>query len=186
MSLKLSVAMAVAIMGAGVATPEQVPTVATTDLWYGPVLRGHFPATIPIHGWDYPLRELPCLQQDITTFDVTATGTGGAFQVRGSVALGKVATPFSVLDGAQGKRYMLHLQAYLFSPNGRLVWRQQGFPAGGAWVEADGDSASFTLIGSYSGRTSGHELIVLAAGDPIFSDSSETRVVLGAKRLVLP
>lgn len=186
MSLKLSVTMAVAIMGTGLATSEQAPTLATTDLWYGPVLRGHFSTTIPIHGWDYPLSELPCLPQDITTFDVSATVAGGAFQVRGAITLGKVATPYSVLDGAQGERYMLHLQAYLFSPNGRLVWQQQGFPAGGAWVEAGGDSASFVLIDSYSGSASGHELIVLAAGDPIFSDSSETRVVLGAKRLVLP
>ena len=81
---------------------------------------------------------------------------------------------------------MLHLQAYLFSPQRKLVWQQQGFPAGGSWMRSSGDSGTFTLINSYSGPTSGYELIILAAGDPIFSSSSETRVILGAKRVVLP
>lgn len=165
-------------------------SLATSKLWYAPILRAHFPSKIPIHGWEYPISEIPCLPADITKFDVSAGTTTAlnvrAFQVRGSITLGPVPAPFEVVDGAQGRRYMLHLQAYLFSPGGKLVWSQQGFPAGGAWMRGSGDSANFTLIDSYQGSTSGYELIVLAAGDPIFSSSSETRVILGAKRLVLP
>jgi hypothetical protein len=82
---------------------------------------------------------------------------------------------------------MLHLQAYLFSPAGALVWQQKGFPAGGAWLPSSGARAEFTLINAYRGATlSGHELLVIAAGDPIFSTKSETRVLLGAKRQTLP
>lgn len=165
-------------------------SLATSKLWYAPILRAHFPSKIPIHGWQYPLSEIPCLPADITKFDVSARTTTAlgvrAFEVRGSMTLASVPAPFQVVDGAQGRRYMLHLQAYLFSPEGKLVWSQHGFPAGGAWMNGSGDSASFTLIDSYQGSTSAHELIVLAAGDPIFSSSSETRVILGAKRVLLP
>jgi len=167
------------------ASAQKVHTVETTNLWYGPLLRNHFPKTIPIHGWDYPISELPCHSKDITQFNLTATATSTAFQVSGSVTLGSLISPFTVMDGAHGKKYMLHLQAYLFSPTGRIVWQQKGFPIGDAWVKAEGSIVEFTLINSYSGSTSGYELIVLAAGDPIFSSNPEIRVVLGMKRIIL-
>lgn len=154
-------------------------SLATSQLWYGPVLRAHFPSKIPIHGWKYPISEIPCLPKDITKFRVTAGTTTAvgvcAFQVRGSVTLSPIPTPFEVVDGARGRRYMLHLQAYLFSPQGKLVWSQQGFPAGGAWINGSGDSADFTLIDSYRGSTSRHELLLLAAGDLIFFSSPRTQ-----------
>lgn len=170
-------------------TFQVVPTVATTNLWYGPVLRKHFPKSIPIHGWEYPISKLPCHPTDITHFDVTTatTRTYGslALQVSGSLTLGSITSPFEVIDGAQGKKYMLHLQAYLFSPSGKVVWKQKGFPVGNAWVKAEGGKVNFTLINSYSGNTDGYKLFVLAAGDPIFSSSSEIRVILGAKQIAL-
>ena len=165
-------------------------SLATSKLWYAPILRAYFPSKIPIHGWEYPISGIPCLPADITKFNLSAGTTTAygvrAFQIRGAITLGPVPAPFEVVDGAQGRRYMLHLQAYLFSPEGRLVWSQQGYPGGGAWMNGSGDSASFTLINSYQGSTNANELIVLAAGDPIFSSIWETRVILGAKRLVLP
>jgi hypothetical protein len=181
--LALSVAFTVAPV------TQEVPTVATTNLLYGPILQKHFPKTIPIHGWDYPIGELPCHTTDITHFDVTATTTRAygppALQVSGSLTLGNIISPYEVIEGAQGKKYMLHLQAYLFSPSGRIVWQQQGFPAGNSWVNAEGGKVNFTLINSYTGSTVGYELFVLAAGDPIFSSNSETRVLLGAIRITL-
>jgi hypothetical protein len=165
-------------------------TLATSGLWYGPVLRAHFPKAIPIHGWNYPIGKIPCLPKDITKFNVTAGTTTlyglRAFQIRGTVRFDSLLPPFEVIDGTQGKRYMVHLQGYLFSPDGRLVWQQQGFPKRNSWVRASGDSARFILINGYSGSTSKHELIVVAAGDPIFSSNPETRVILGAKRIILP
>jgi hypothetical protein len=171
-------------------TSATADPLAGSELWYAPILREHFPSEIPIHGWDYPISEIPCLPKDITKFhlqpDVTSALGPRAFRIRGSVELSSVPPPFEVVDGAKGRRYLLHLQAYLFSPTGQLVWSQQGFPAGDAWIAASGGSREFTLIDLYQGPTQGYELIVLAAGDPIFSDSAETRVILGAKRLVVP
>ena len=182
-------AIIVLLAASNAVTAQKVHTVETTNLWYGPLLRSHFPKVIPIHGWDYPIGQLPCHSKDITEFNITANTTraygSNAFQVRGSVTLGSITSPFNVIDGAQGKKYMLHLQAYLFSPTGRLVWQQKGFPIGNAWVKADGGSVDFTLIDSYSGSTAGYKLIVLAAGDPIFSSNPEIRVILGLKRITL-
>lgn len=175
------------ILSMGAAEAED--SLATSGLWFGPILRARFPDNIPIHGWEYPISEIPCLPSDITKFSLTAGTTTAfgvrAFAVRGSVLLGAIPSPFEVFDGAQGRRYMLHLQAYLFSPGGKLVWTQQGFPSSGAWVHVSGASADFTLIDSYQGPIQGHELIVLAAGDPVLSSSSESRVILGVKRVVL-
>jgi len=171
------------------ASAQTVSTVATTKLWYGPILRTHFPTVIPIHGWEYPIDQLPCHSTDITKFNMSATTTriygSPALKVSGSLTLGSITSPFEVLDGAQGKKYMLHLQAYLFSPSGKIVWQQKGFPTGNSWVKANGGSVDFTLINSYAGSTDGYLLIVLAAGDPIFSSNSEIRVILGAKRITL-
>ena len=168
-----------------VASAQKVNTIKTTNLWYGSLLRNHFPKEIPIHGWNYPIDQLPCHSKDIAQFDVTTKTSSSTFQVRGSITLGNLISPFSVIDGTQGKKYMLHLQAYLFSPIGRLVWQQEGFPADNAWVKSEGSKKEFTLINSYSGNTSGYELIILAAGDPILSTNSEIRVVLGVKKIIL-
>jgi len=168
------------------ASAQKVHTVKTTNLWYGSLLRNHFPENIPIHGWDYPIDQLPCHSIDITRFNASPQKTLSAFQVSGSLVLGSITSPYSVMDGAQGRKYMLHLQAYLFSPAGKLVWQQRGFPQDNAWISAEGGKVEFILINSYSGSTSGYELIILAAGDPIFSTSSEIRVILGVKRITLP
>lgn len=160
-------------------------TLSSSDVWYAGPLRQVFPTAIPIHSATYAPSDLPVHPTDITTFDVTTEATGGALSVTGTVRLGAVEDPFVVIDGAQGHKYMLFLQAFLVSPNGRVVWKQNGFPQGGAWVSASGDSKSFILINSYRGPTSGYTLWILAAGDPIFSDEPDIRAVIGAKRIQL-
>ncbi len=187
MKLPTLLLFSIALLSATTALAQD--TLATSGLWYGPVLRSRFPTAIPIHGWNYPIGKIPCLSKDITKFNVT-TGTTTlagvrAFLVRGSIGFGSVPPPFEFIDGAHGKRYMVHLQGYLFSPNGKLVWQQQGFPKA-AWIPATGGSATFILINGYSGSTSKHELIIVAAGDPIFSSNPEIRVILGVKRIILP
>lgn len=164
-------------------------TVSSSTVWYAPLLKSHFPDGIPIHGITYPLVSLPCLPRDIIKFNVTAgktdIGLGEAFQVTGTLKISEIIAPFSIFDGAQGKRYMLFLQAYLFSSNGILVWQQQGFPARNSWVSASGDSVEFRLINALNKSTSGSTLIIVAAGDPILSDFDETRVILGAYKINL-
>jgi len=121
---------------------------------------------------------------DLASFSASASttdiGLGPAFAVRGSVRLRPLPPPFRVVDGAMGKRYMLHLQAYLIAPSGLVVWSQKGFPQGGAWVDAGGAQANFSLIDAYSGPTAGHTVLIVAAGDPVLSDLPATRVLLGA------
>lgn len=170
----------------GVSPVPVVAFLGGSRLWYAKPLRSRFGGTITFHGLGYDVDRMPCLPADITKFDVRASSRNTVLAVSGSLTLGRIPSPFKVIDGAQGRRYMLLLQAYLFSSNGVLVWEQEGFPQGDAWVEARGDSVSFSLQGRYSGRTSGYELWLLAAGDPLLSSTTETRVILGAKRVVLP
>ncbi len=161
-------------------------TLKASGVWFAKELRGRFRESIPIHGSAYAFDRIACLPRDITSFDVSATSSGAALSVEGALKLSALPSPFKVINGAQGPRYMLHLQAYLFSPEGRLVWQQEGFPQGNAWVNASGDSVNFRLIDSFKGSLASHELIIIAAGDPILSEVSETRTILGLKKLRLP
>jgi hypothetical protein len=137
----------------------------------------------------YQLGELPCLPVDITRFNITAQrkdiGLGPAFAIEGSLNVSAIPSPFRAFDGAKGKKYALHLNGYLISPDGRVVWEQDGSPRGSVWVNAEGDSVNFILINAYREPIKGYHLFVFASGDPILSDFSETRVVLGAKKIVL-
>jgi len=159
-------------------------TVADSPVWYATTLLALFPEAIPLHGVTYAARELPCVPVDLTSFSGSASttdiGFGPALVVQGSVSLRPLPPPFRVLDGGMGKRYMLHLQAYLIAPSGRVVWSQEGFPQGGPWVSAEGAQANFTLIDAYSGPTARHTVLIVAAGDPVLSALAKTGVLLGA------
>jgi len=162
-------------------------TVADSSVWYARKLLALFPDAIPIHGVTYAATELPCVPTDLAGFSADASttdiGLGPAFAVRGSVSLRSLPPPFHVVDGPMGKGYMLHLQAYLIAPSGRVVWSQKGYPQGGAWVNAEGAQANFFLIDAYSGPTAGHTVLIVAAGGPVLSDLSETLVLLGADEI---
>ena len=164
-------------------------TVSTSKIWYASLLKKYFPRGISIHGINYPLDTIPCLSKDITKFNVTAEkvniGLGPALQIIGTLKLGKIEEPFSVIDGAKGNVYMLHLQAYLFSPSGVVTWQQKGFPVGDSWVSAAGDKVEFRLINAFNRSITGCVLLIIAAGDPILSDYDEIRVILGVKKINL-
>lgn len=170
----------------GVSPVPVVAFLSDSRLWYAKPLRERLGRTFSLHGTNYDSARLPCLPADITKFDFAVSQRDSVLAVEGSLGLGRIPNPFKVIDGAQGSRYMLLLEAYLFAPNGTLVWHQQGFPKGDAWVKATGDSVSFALVGDYRGATSGYDLWVVAAGDPLLSSTSETRAILGAKRTRLP
>ncbi|RPI66554.1 MAG: hypothetical protein EHM38_09960 [Geobacteraceae bacterium] len=163
--------------------------VVSSDVWYAKQIRTLFPDGLTLHGSAYPLETLPCLPIDITKFNIRVgrkdIGLGPAFAIEGTLELGAITPPFEVRDGAKGKRYMVFLQAFLISPEGSVVWEQSGFPRGGAWVDAEGSSVQFILIDAYRGSTAGHKVVVFAAGDPIWSDYSEPRVLLGMKEVIL-
>lgn len=164
-------------------------TVSTSKIWYASLLKKYFPHGISIHGINYPLDTIPCLPKDITKFNITAEkvniGLGPALQIKGTLKLGKIEEPFSVIDGAKGKAYMLHFQAYLFSPIGIIIWQQKGFPIGDSWVSAAGDQVEFRLINAFNRSTNRCVLLIIAAGDPILSDYDEMRVILGVKKINL-
>jgi hypothetical protein len=187
MEVAMRPTLATVFLLAAATVPLQAQQSASSSgIWYASVLKERFPQGIPIHGVTYALDDIPVLPRDVTRFQVSAVVAqvigARALRVSGSLQLGAILQPFEVIDGAQGQQYMLYLQAYLFSPRGALVWEQQGFPAGGAWVQASGSQVQFMLIDAYRGSLTGHELLVIAAGDPIFSSNPETRVILGAIR----
>ena len=148
-------------------------TLASSNLWYARILRNRFPTSIPIHGWNYPINELPCLPNEITKFDVTTGMTTFlgicAVQIQRSVSLDAVPSPFEIYDGVDGQQYMILLQAYMFSADGKLIWEQQGYPQDSAWDPASGATKSFILINSFTGSLNISELIIVACGDPLLS-----------------
>ena len=169
-------------MGCPSAPPASEFTLKTTKLWYGSLLRSRFPRTIPFKTRKYPISTLPCLSKDITKFRVDATQNSGLLKVAGDISLSSIRAPFKALDG---KSYMLEISAYLFSPEGKLVWKQHGAPKGSAYVSANGASIQFVLLSSYAGRIAGYELILVATGTPVLSSFQEMTVVVGAKRVKL-
>jgi len=155
--------------------------------WYAKVLRNWFSDHITIHGTQYYNTLIRCSDVDVTHFDATAekvyTDIGPAFRVSGEVVLDPLPEDLIVVDGAQGERYMLHLQAYILSPEGDVIWQQEGFPVGDPWIARSGGVVPFNLIGSFNKNLDGCRCGVLAVGDPILvTGTSSTRVILGMKR----
>ena len=141
-------------------------------------LKENFPDGVFIHG----AKCSDSLPDGIAKFDIKAgkvdSGEGPAFMVQGKVSLGSIPAPFSVSEGEKGKKYMIYLQAYIISSDGRVLWQQGGFPIINTWVEAGGGVADLVLVDSFDGLTEGSQLILLAAGDPI-TGGKETRVLIG-------
>ncbi len=144
MSIRIALIVLVVLLAVFGATTGE--TLKTASVWYAPILRSYFPDKIPIHGWNYPISDLPCLPKDITRFKLSAIkeylgpSLGTVLQVAGAIKLGPIPESF-----VMGEAYVLHLQAYLFS-DGKLVWKQRGFPRDNARVSARGDSRLFVLI----------------------------------------
>lgn len=160
-------------------------TLGTASVWYESLLIQYFPHKIPINLNEYSTKDIPCLPKDITKFNFVAEKInlfGPAFQVKGTVNLGAITKPFRVINGAMGEKYMLHLQAFLFSKNGNILWQQNGFPKGG-WVNGKGELVNFMLIDAFEGSINNTVLLIIAAGDPIFSHNNNTRVILGVKQI---
>ena len=142
-------------------------------------LRKYFPSSVSIHGATYTLNEISCSPQNLAQFSFASekvnTGLGPALRVYGKIKLTALPKPFKVINGAFGRKYMLFLQAFLVSPSGSIVWQQQSYPQGDAWVNASGETKDFLFIQSYQGQTAGHTLVILAAGDPILNDIDAER-----------
>ncbi len=157
-----------------------------SSVWFSKALISLFPDKIFIHGVDYYPSRIPCSNIDITHFNVksglTDIGSGPALYIKGSLQLDALSSNLKVIDGAQGKKYMILLQGYLFSPDGKLLWKQQGFAQNNSWVNISGSTSQFILINSFSGSLTGCTAVILAVGDPIIVEgNSETRVILGIK-----
>lgn len=179
--------IAVLIMSLPPCQCQAQSALSESSTWYGKVLRNWFPKQVLIHGSQYFNTRIRCSDIDITHFIATAgkayTDIGPAFCIEGELKLDALPLGLVVADGVQGERYMLHLQAYIISPEGELLWQQQGFPIGDAWVDGMGASVMFNLIGTFNKSLDGCVCGILAIGDPIFIEgTSETSVILGMKR----
>lgn len=160
---------------------------STSQVWFGNALRAWFPEKIEIHGSSYYTTRIRCSNKDLTHFKAQAgktdVGLGPAFRIEGSLTIDPLLPGLKVVNGAKGKKYMLLLQGYLFSQQGKLLWSQKGFPKGESWVPHSGSIMRFKLIDKFSGLLKGCTAVVIAIGDPIFIEgTSETRVILGMKR----
>ena len=158
-----------------------------SQVWFGKALRAWFPEKIEIHGATYYNTRIRCSNKEITHFKAQAgktnIGLGPAFWIEGSFTLDSLPHGLKTVNGAKGKKYMLLLQGYLFSQQGKLLWSQQGYPQGESWVPHSGSTARFKLIDKFSGSLKGCTAVIIAIGDPIFIEgTSETRVILGMKR----
>lgn len=157
-----------------------MPTSVTSSssVWYASLLDEYFHSEVFLHDVKYSAY----LSKDITNFDVSADkvniGFGPALQVKGTVKLGKIPLSYKVLN----RKYMLFLHAFLFSPNGKLLWEQRGSPKSNSWINANGDSVNFTLINKFAGSIDGTTLLIIAGGDPIISDK-DVRAILGLKKI---
>ena len=162
-------------------------TVSTSKAWYASLLKQYFASGINFLRTNHPLNSLPCLPKDITKFDISCRkvdiGFGPAFQITGKLKLGKIMKPFGIMT--KKKQYMLILKAWLFSPKKQIMWQQKGYAIGSSWVSINGEIVEFKLINSFNRSIVGNTLIIIAIGEPIFSDYDETRVILGVKKVNL-
>lgn len=160
---------------------------STSQVWFSNALRAWFPEKIEIHGSSYYTTRIGCSNKDLTYFKAQAgktdVGLGSAFRIEGSLIIDPLPSGLKVVNGAKGKKYMLLLQGYLFSQNGKLLWSQKGFPQAESWVPHSGSTTKFKLINKFSGSLKGCTAVVIAIGDPIFIEgTSESKVILGMKR----
>ncbi len=103
--------------------------------------------------------------------------------VKGSVRVGAIPLPFQVKKNKMKRRYNLYLNAFLFSPDGRVLNISS---AGGAkTLSSRGGTASFSInTGRGYNFEKGAKVLVVASGTPITSNYPGTAcVLLGAKRL---
>ena len=167
--------------------PAYAQTLQNATLWYAAELRDRFPGGIPVHGYTHALDEVGVSPVDITHFDVNAQvvqgGTASFLRVSGTFRLDPLPDPVRTLGSP---RYMIKLQGYVFSPDGRLVWTQQAFPQGDAWIGRDGGTRRLQFANSIRRSLAGGTLIILALGDPLLMDGApDAYVILGIKKLAI-
>lgn len=166
-------------------------TIFTSKVWYAPLLRKYFPNGISIlrTGDRIKLDNFPCLQKDITKFNVIAKkvdiGLGPAFQITGTLKLDKIVPPFYKFEGLKQKEYQLILKAFMFSPNNEILWQQTGYAIGSSYVSADGGEVEFKLINSLEYPIKGCTLLIIAVGYIFLTDFDEPYTILGVKKINL-
>lgn len=171
--------------GSTVRTGPSPVALSEATVWFAREIRRRFGDEMPLSGTPIPLREVACLPVDITRFVVTPAATGGVLILEGELIIGALPSGFSAFDGAQGRRYMVQIEAFLFSPTGELVWQQTGYPVGGAWIDAGGQSVLLRIVNPAPSTLPGHDLLLIAIGNPIRSDLGVAQAVLGGKRVSL-
>ncbi|MDP2620389.1 MAG: hypothetical protein Q8P46_09460 [Hyphomicrobiales bacterium] len=159
--------------------------VNVSTVWFAQELIVHFGQSLPFHGSNFAFDRLASLPADITTFDVSAKMDAATLSVAGSLELSALPIPLAAEGGGEDSSYKVRLQAYVFSPIGRLIWMQEGSPQEDAAVSAKGGSVAFELKRRFRGSLRGHLLLIVAAGEPVLTDEAGTPVILGVKKLML-
>ncbi len=156
-----------------------ISAMSLSNVWYASLMDKYFHSGVFLHNIKYS----HYLSKDITNFDVSVDkiniGFRPALQIKGTVKIGNLPSSAIAVNG----KYMLFLQAYLISSNGKIIWQQQGFPKNNSWMNANGDTASFLLINNFNGSTDGATLLIIAGGDPIISGKKGVRAILGIKKI---
>ena len=156
-------------------------------VWYAKELREHFPNGVPIHGYTHPIDEIGVSPVDVTHFEIVAetvpVGSESILRVSGTLRIDPLPTEVRTF---LKPRYMIRLQAYLFSPDGSLIWTQHGFPQGDSWIGRSGGVRRLRLANDLRTPVGDAILIILALGDPLLMDGvPDAYVILGIKKLVL-
>ncbi len=159
------------------------------NVWYAEELRARFPNGVPIHGYTHPIDEIGASPVDVTHFDIVAetvpVGSESILRVSGTLRIDPLPAEVRTF-GNPPPRYMVKLQAYLFSSDGRLIWTQHGFPQGDSWIGRAGGVRRLRLANDLRAPVGDARLIVLALGDPLLMDGvPDAYVILGIKKLVL-
>ncbi len=149
-------------------------------VWYGPTLKSLTVFDWSIYGKKIGLGKLQCLPSDTTHFkvsvDTTNIGFGPALAVSGKITVRKPPVPYEFFG-------MVNLRAYLVSPDGYVIWQQEGMPKD-ANIGKKGGTSTFILINALnSGQVRGSKLYIFALGESFYSNATKQwgSLVFGAK-----
>lgn len=173
--------VAVVLLGAGGIAIAKDQTLGEKRVWYAKRLINNFSKGIEIRGAKYDTADLRCLAKDITVFKVAARrvmdGGKPSFEVRGAVALKKVPPGSSLVD----KDFRISLVAFIYSADGKIIWRGEGSPRNDRITGAGGMRA-FNITNEHLGQKKGDKILIMAVAMPVRLKQNVRPIVLGVKQ----
>ncbi len=177
-------------MGMGRVAGSADYSLKRSRVWYAPIIQQNFPSQVRVCGFETQIDGFNLYPKDITKFRAVskvATSQGLlALKIGGSVAFGPLSAPFKA-SKENKNRFAMYIEAFLFSPDGRLYDVQSFSKEGGNWVSLKGGKVNFSIIlGKGYDFDRGGWALLIASGEPLSVGSSEAEcVVIGAKKITL-